>query len=55
MAIQETKLMIPKSQRPWFCRVPLAMILAMVLIAGAMPAMSGEQAGGGGDDDQSSG
>ena len=55
VAIQETKLAIAKSRRPHFCRVPLAMILAMVLIAGALPAMSRAQAGGGGDDDQSSG
>lgn len=55
MAIQETKLSADKSQRPRFCRVHLAMILAMVLIAGVMPARSSAQAGGGGDDDQSSG
>ena len=55
VAIQETKLTIAKTQRPHFCRVHVAMILAMVLIAGAMPAMSRAQAGGGGDDDQSSG
>lgn len=55
MAIQDSKLTVPKSLFPQSCRARLAMILATIFVAGAVPTMSRAQAGGGGGDDQSGG
>ncbi|MFZ0395262.1 MAG: SLBB domain-containing protein [Terracidiphilus sp.] len=55
MAIKKSEPMNAPSQWPRLGRFHLAMILAMILIAGAMPATSGAQAGGGGGSDQGGG